>query len=259
MSDEPDLGSELTYKGGFGGLLPGPEKRRPYDGMAELLDAYAARGVAELWKMTTPAPRVKPPRCDTAREKLAELAHEFQGRPMALTVHALTIAAARRQDTPEVAGRLFRAIWTETPYEMLDALDMRWRLSAIQTFVDFGTNEVQRRAAARLTTFFQVIKLYEAERLYSRFGPGAVFKVLGQHDGPLPYGLKGYSMRKGDLDRNLLGTLWVEAEEDPVLRPLACRLLNDLNRADEGLFHRLMKMRRRLQKIAADKRTADPD
>ena len=83
--------------------------------------------------------------------------------------------------------------------------------------------------------------------------------MLGQHDGPLPYGLKGYSMRKGDLDRNLLGTLWAEAEEDPVLRPLACRLLNDLNRADEGLFHRLMKMRRRLQKIGADKRSAESD
>lgn len=253
MNDAPDIGSDLTYKGGFAGLLPGPDKRRPYDGMAELLARYEAMGVADLWRMTTPAPRVKPPRCDTAKEKLAELAHEFQGRPMALTVHALTIAAARRQDTPDVAGRLFLALWEETPYDLLDALDMRWRLSAIQTFVDFGTTEIQRRAAARLTTFFQVIKLYEAERLYSRFGPAAIFRVLGQHDGPLPYGLKGYSMRKGDLDRNLLGTLWAEAEEDPLLRPLACRLLNDLNRADEGLFHRLMRMRRRLISVTAKK------
>ncbi len=32
-------------------------------------------------------------------------------------------------------------------------------------------------------------------------------------------GLTGYSLRAGDLDRNLLGMIWQSAEADPVLRP----------------------------------------
>ena len=254
-----ELASGLTYQGGFGGLLPGPDKRRPYAGMAEMLEGLAARGVPALWAATTPEPPVIRPRCDTAEEKFDDLCREFAGRPLALSVHALTIAAARRNDTPEVAGRLFLSLWSETPYELLDALDMRWRLSAIQTFVDFGPTEVQRRAAARLTTFFQTVKLYEAERMYSRFAPNAIFKVLNPFRGKMPFGLAGYSLKKGDLDRNLLGTLWIEAEADPLLRPLACRLLNDLNRAEEGLFWRLMRMRRRLNGLKSAAPEADED
>lgn len=247
----PDaLTADATYPGGYADLLPGPGKRRAYTGMADLLAPLLEAPMPTLWATPVDPPEHVPDRCDTAADKLAEIADEFVGRPIVLALHALTIAAARRNDPPAEARTLFLRIWRETPHEMIDALDTRWKLSALQTFALWGETEDARRAGATLTVFFQMLKLGESERLFSGFGPERTFRVTGAARGPLPLGLQQYSLRSGDLDRNLLGQLWLDAEADPVLRPLACHLLNALNREPRGLFHRLRRMRGRLAKRA---------
>lgn len=248
--DDPfaSSGPEATYPGGFADLLPKPGKRRPYDGMAALIAPLLDTPLQTLWDTPVEPPATRPERCDTAAEKLADVAEGFIGQPMILAIHALTIAAARRNDPPDAARRLFLRIWRDCPHEMIDALDTRWKLSALQTFALWGDTEAARRGGATLTVFFQMLKLTETERLYAGFGPERTFRITGAASDPLPLELQRYSMRRGDLDRNMLGQLWLDAEADPTLRPLACHLLNALNREQRGLFHRLKRMRGRIAK-----------
>ena len=239
--------SDFTYPNGFADLAQGVANRRePYPGMAKMLEKAAKPGLAALCETpinalapTDPAPNPK-----TAAIKYDELCHEFDGKPELLALHALTIAASRRANPPEIARTLFLEMWRSHARFLLDHLDRRWQLSALQTFRDFGETETQRRSASDLTVFFALTKLYETERLYSGTKARKAFSIDTRAGGGLPMGLTGYSLRGGDLDRTLLGMLWQDAEADPLLRPLACRLLTDLNRDRAGLFRRLRRMRR---------------
>lgn len=54
---------------------------------------------------------------------------------------------------------------------MFEHLDPRWLVSAITTFGDHGSTEVQRRVGQSMTVLFGAMKLYESERRYSGLGP----------------------------------------------------------------------------------------
>ena len=239
--------SEFTYPNGFADLANAVASRRdPYPGMDEVLRRVASQGFEALRDAPAHAPPPAAPETTpkTASAKYLELCGEFAGQPEILALHALTIAASRRADPPEIARTLFLSLWRDHARFLLDHLDRRWQLSALQTFRDFGDTEAQRQSATGLTVFFALTKLYETERLYSGTKARKAFPIDARAGGGLPMGLTGYSLRGGDLDRNLLGMLWQDAEADPLLRPLACRLLTDLNRDRAGLFRRLRRMRR---------------
>ncbi len=252
--------SEFTYPNGFADLVENvPSRRDPYPEMEETLHTLSAPGLAALAETTTTAPDASEfpdtdPLPKPAPLKYLELRREFDGKPELLALHALTIAAARRADPPEIARTLFLGMWQDHAPFLLDHLDRRWQLSALQTFRDFGTNEDQRRAASELTVFFALTKLYETERLYGGTKAKKAFSTDTRARGGLPMGLTGYSLRAGDLDRTLLGMLWQSAETDPLLRPLACRLLTDLNRDRASLFRRLRLMRRDWKRCHKGKR-----
>ena len=242
--------SEFTYPNGFADLVENvPSRRDPYPEMQETLQTFSAPGLAALAETITTAPDSRDfpdidPLPKPAPLKYLELRREFDGQPALLPLHALTIAAARRANPPEIARSLFLEMWRDHAPFLLEHLDRRWQLSALQTFRDFGETEGQRRAASELTVFFALTKLYETERLYSGIKAKKPFPTDTRARGGLPMGLTGYSLRAGDLDRTLLGMLWQSAEADPLLRPLACRLLTDLNRDRASLFRRLRLMRR---------------
>lgn len=238
--------SELTYKGGFSKLVPGGSGKQAaaYDGMQEVLEELAAKGFEHLETAVTQAPAHVVDAPKVAAEKLDQLSAEMAGLPQIVTLHALVIAASRRQNPPAIAQRLFLEMWRSHAGVLLQYLDLRWSLSAVLTFQVFGENEAQRLAAAQINTLFSMMKLYESERLYSGVAPDQPFRIRRRIRAALPFGLSPYALQGGDLDRNLLGRLWLDAEADPVLRPLACRLLSDINRDKGGIFRRLTAMKR---------------
>ncbi|MCW8842226.1 MAG: glycosyltransferase family 2 protein, partial [Rhodobacteraceae bacterium] len=228
-------------------------RQTPYPEMEDVLRSVSAPGLAALADTKVIAPDASDfppvdPLPKPASLKYLELRRDFATQPELLALHALTIAASRRKEPPEIARRLFLEMWRDHARFLLDHLDRRWQLSAIQTFRSFGDTEDQRRSASELTVFFALTKLYETERLYSGVKAKKPFSLETRARGGLPMGLTGYSLRAGDLDRNLLGMIWQSAEADPVLRPLACRLLIDLNSDRASLFRRLRLMRREWKK-----------
>ncbi|MCP4819015.1 MAG: hypothetical protein GY883_07490 [Shimia sp.] len=235
----------FTYPGGFAKLVNNaPEARLQYSGIDAFLSDLSAEGLGSLAQNTLPESPPAEDLAESAAEKYAQLRTQFSGQSELLALHALTIAAARRRDPPAIAQQLFLDIWQHHAPPLLKHLDTRWKISALVTFRDFGTTEAQRRCASELSVFFNLTKLYESERLYSGFTPDTAFPILNRTRAHLTLRLSPYSLRGGDLDRNLMAMLWLSAEEDPILRPLACNLLTAVNKDKNTLFRRLRLMKR---------------
>lgn len=256
--ENPFEGS-FTYPRGFADLVKQtPAFRTQYRGMNETLHDIAQFGLDPLRDQKVIAPTEAELEAlenpdKIAAEKYTTLCKEFEGQSEFLALHALTIAAARRSEPPAIARAIFLAMWQDHGDFLMDRLDTRWQLSALQTFRDYGENEVQRRCASELTVFFGLIKLYETERRYSGFKAKQPFDLDTRTRSNLPLGMDPYSIKNGDLDRNLLGMIWATAETDPVLRPLACHLLTSINRERGSIFRRFRLMRRELKKRRAQK------
>ncbi len=252
--------AEYTYTGGFARLAPDRNSKKfsPYEGMDSLLAEMTQNGITPLLNQILPNAKFQKTSPITATEKLNELMAIFQGQPMALALHGMVVAASRRKHPPIIARDLFLNLWRNHAVFLLEHLDARWKISAIQTFETFGETEAQRMCGAQLSVFFSTIKLYESERLYSRHAPDVPFHLNGASDGPLPFDMHPYSLLKGDLDRNLLGQLWKSAEADPVLRPLACHMLLQVNRADNILFRRFAIMKKTRRERIAARRSKQP-
>jgi len=110
-----------------------------------------------------------------------------------------------------------------------------------------------------MTVLFGAMKLYESERLYSGFAPESEFKLKRLVPRQLPLNMDRYALVSGGLDINMLGRLWVDAAEDPVIAPLAHRLLDLLN-ADAGtVFRRFKTLRGRKQRQRAQKEASAQD
>lgn len=239
-----DKGS-FTYPGGFAKLVANaPEARPQYIGIEAVLADLATKGLETLAQTPLTQAVAEEAPAETAAQKYAQLCAQFSGKPDLLALHALTIAAARRRAPPAIAQQIFLDIWEQHAPLMLKSLDTRWKISALVTFRDFGNTEAQRRCASELSVFLNLTKLYESERLYAGLSPDTPFSIFNRTRAHLPLRLAPYSLRGGDLDRNMMAMLWLSAEEDPILRPLACNLLTAVNKDKGTIFRRLRLMKR---------------
>ena len=187
--------------------------------------------------------------------KVRELHREFDGAPELLHLHGLLIACLRRRDQPPETAPLFLRLWAEEAPFLLRHLNLRWQVSAITTFGDHGATPAQRQLGQSLSILFNVMKLYESERLYSGTPPDRPFA------GPrithsLPLQMDTYALMNGGLDVNLLGRLWLDAERDAVIAPLARHLLQALDEDSRTVFRRLHLMRT-ARRDSADNQTSD--
>ena len=184
-----------------------------------------------------------------ARVKWLKLQKEFVGQNELLLLHAMLIAISRRTPPHPQALDLFFRCWTEMAPELIRDLPVRWLISATVTFAECGTTGDQRALGMGLATVFDMIKLSDSERRLSG-QPSRIpftFDKNGQRY-RLPYGLLPYSRRLGDLDRTILARLWELSEREPIMRPLAQKLLQDVMTDDRSIFGRLQRIKARLNR-----------
>ncbi len=266
-SDETnDTPSTLTYEGGFEAVIKRMQAREaplsfakgealpPLDTDLDVLKTQRVQAV-------DPDTVARPKQHSGHQRKSLELNAEFLGQPELCKLHGLLIAHLRKSDQPAHTMALFTRIWAEHAEFMFDHLDPRWLVSAITTFGDHGQSEVQRRVGHSMSVLFGAMKLYESERLYSGFVPENAFKLKRLVYAPLPLNMDRYALVSGGLDINMLGRLWLDAEKDRVIAPLAHHLLDLLNADPATVFRRFntlrgRKLRQRAQKEAA---SGDPD
>jgi hypothetical protein len=242
--------SAPTYPGGFDAILTQMEGRRDpftYEGLEALPPLDVDFTPLKSARVDGRAPTVAGSRSSYAR-KLRDLSEEFDGLPELMLLHGLLIAHLRRRSAPDHTAALFLRLWAEEADWLLARLDVRWLVSAITTFGDHGATEPQRRVGQSLSLMFGMMKLYETERLYSGAQPDQAFEWSKRSQSGLPMQMDAFALGGGGLDVNMLGRLWQDAQEDPVMAPLARHLLELLIADDRTVFRRLRLMRRQREK-----------
>ncbi|MEM6758389.1 MAG: hypothetical protein AAF601_02815 [Pseudomonadota bacterium] len=233
---------DAIYRGGFARLMRRLDRTTfPLNGAAARLPALDV-DLAEWHRRTVPkAVGVVDdlPRFDVARKWL-ELQYEFEGQSQLFWLHAVLIALSRRRDPPPDALPLFFRIWAEQGQLMARDLPVRWLISSATTFADCGTNADQRALGMGLSLLFDLIKLHESERRGSGLaGDQRTEMVPTSARAPIAFDMSPYSLTNGDLDKVMLARLWRLAERDPVIQPLATRMLQMVMTDQRTVFARI--------------------
>ena len=245
-----------TYAGGIDGLLKQMEGRRDPMSFAEgeALPGLDA-DLVELAEARVPPPEEDPlraikPVSDNHR-KFLDLRAELAGHSELAVLHGLLIAHLRKRSQPAHTAALFHRLWAEHASHLLSELNPRWLVSAITTFGEHGLTAGQRTLGHAMSVLFNTMKLYESERRYSGLGSDTPFTLKGRNKGPLPMEMDAFAITGGGLDVNMIGRLWLDADKDTVIQPLAHELLIQLTNDPRSVFRRLRIMRRQLERRRA--------
>lgn len=230
-----------TYQGGYDALLKRVSSRRAplVYGEGEALPDLDEDFLPWRTSLSFPTQLQDP---TSFAQKRYNLQTEFKDQPDLLWLHGLVIANLRKDAFPDHTPQLFQKLWSEHGDFLISRLPLRWLVSAIITFGDHGVNEAQRIAGRSVSLLFSMMKLYEFERLYSGKAPSEPYSTDHKHGAPLPLDIPAYSLKGGGLDVAILTRLWKDAQQDPVIEPLATYLLEAVNEDPGTLFRRLQSM-----------------
>lgn len=240
-----------AYPLGFEGVLRKISAHRTQYADVTGILPYAAANLPEIAATTvTAGPYIKPDARDRRPivdlwSKQLELSQEFEGKSDILVVHGLCIACLRRDAPPPETVALFHTLWGDHRLLLLEQLNMRWLISAATTFGDHGENRTQIKVGSNLEMLFGLFKLYESERLHAGFAPDKPHPFRVDKSLKLPLGMSKYAIAGGDLDQQLLGKLYLDACEDPIMEDLCHSMLNRLISTNKSMFSRFRHLRER--------------
>lgn len=238
--------SKQIYGGGFHSLVNDYEGRRePFTNIESVFPNWEL-DLEEAKKQMVPKPVEVPVHLEKTdiRHKEASLLGKLQGECQLVYLHALVIAIIRKRSFPDEALALFFRMWAEQGSFLAKTLGIRWQISAATTFAEHGLTLPQRSVGMGLSVLFDSIKLHESERRRSgqvSSKPFPFTKTEGPN--PFPLGMSPISIKFSDIDRFLLARLWVQAEEDPLIYPLARSMLLELISDENTVFARLKQLK----------------
>lgn len=95
---------------------------------------------------------------------MTHLKTAFQGQPELLYYHAQLIVLIRREADIKTNFAKFRSLWQQEADFLLEHLNMRWLIAAIDTFIDHDEDPTVRAILLNAVMMINTIKLYETER-----------------------------------------------------------------------------------------------
>lgn len=98
------------------------------------------------------------------REHLQHLQGEFAGQPQLLLHHAALIVLIRREAQTGSQYARFRALWDAESEFLCRHLNLRWLVSACDTFIDHDRDPLLRALMVQGTLLVNTVKLCETER-----------------------------------------------------------------------------------------------
>ena len=138
---------------------------------------------------------------------LGNLRGEFSGHPEPLWHHAKLIVLLRRGFRTESTYAAFRNLWdVEGPF-LVERLDLRWLVSAADTFAEHDRDPEVRAAAMMASLFANTVKMHESERYLCDVGsavpdPGRVERA-GREVVPIFGGMSRFMAGTEDTLLNL--------------------------------------------------------
>lgn len=97
-------------------------------------------------------------------EHMLHLRTAFHGQPELLNYHAQLIVLIRREADLEKNYAKFKHLWESEADFLLEHLNMRWLIAAIDTFIDHDPDEMVKAILLNAVMMINTIKLYETER-----------------------------------------------------------------------------------------------
>lgn len=97
-------------------------------------------------------------------EHFSALKNEFAGESELLYTHAKIIVLIRREFEEERHFEIFEQLWDEEKDFLLDKLNIRWLISAVDTFVDHSKDTSLQALSLASICLLNTIKIQETER-----------------------------------------------------------------------------------------------
>lgn len=169
------------------------------------------------------------------------LFREFSGQPNLCYYHAYYNVQIRRNiDQPGAIKNFFR-MWDQDAEFLIRRLNMRWLISACDTFADFGRSDAERHAGLLGAVLSNVCKLYETER--SLTGHEIASTALDGSQS-LFDGMTLFALSSGDMIKNLMRRISEPSisatAPGKILKELAIRL-----HAHDSVFRRFARVHTR--------------
>ena len=102
-------------------------------------------------------------------EHFVALRDEFVGQSELCYTHAKIIVLIRRDFDSENHFALLEQLWKEEKDYLLKNLNMRWLLSATDTFADFSDNDAIKGLSLACSCLLNTVKIQESERFLTNF------------------------------------------------------------------------------------------
>ncbi|QIL82851.1 hypothetical protein G7047_25090 [Diaphorobacter sp. HDW4A] len=179
-------------------------------------------------------------------EHLAKVRREFIGQSELLYQHAMLIVLIRREADVAANYERFKRMWMAERDFLTTHLDMRWLLSACDTFIDLDTDPLLRAVAMNGPLLANTVKLGETERFILGVNAEtpdkqAALDELWTHRVGLFDGVSGFIPGTDDTLRNMRWRL----EDVCKLHPLGVVVMEIFDRlqrdANENVYLRFKK------------------
>lgn len=181
------------------------------------------------------------------QEHLDKLQGEFAGQPQLLWYHASLIVMLRREAQVAEHYAQFRALWDAERDFLCQHLNLRWLVSACDTFIDHDSDPTLRALMVQGVLLVNTVKLCESERFLQATDapladqPQALHRLQTQRV-PLFDGLSAFTAGTDDTLRNMRWRL----QDVCALHPLGAVVLEIFDRLQrEGNDNVYLRFQRR--------------
>lgn len=180
-------------------------------------------------------------------EHLASLRREFAGQPEILWYHAKLIVLIRREYQTKATFAKFSELWAQECDFLCANLNVRWLVSAADTFADHASDGETRALAALVAVLVNTVKIYETERTLAsseqpHISPARIDEVQ-RNFMPLFSGLSCFTVGTDDTLRNMRWRLDPLMAKEPVGRIL--RTVFDRLQIEDTAYARLKRLHKR--------------
>lgn len=142
------------------------------------------------------------------QEHYGTLRQEFSGQSELSFHHAMLIVMLRREIDVSLTFKRFNFLWEKQGDWLIKNLNIRWLVSACDTFADHSSNDIERSFALATTILANTVKVYETENILTNhqkiiYDPDLVDKLQTEAI-PLIEGMSCFTIGTDDTLRNMV-------------------------------------------------------
>lgn len=180
-------------------------------------------------------------------QHLTNLRREFSGQSDLILHHAKLIVLIRREFQTSTQYAEFRKLWNFESNFLRTNLNLRWLISACDTFAEHDADPSVRSAAMMASLLANTVKIQESERLVTLsqdrpVDPSQV-NILQEELVPLFEGMSCFTVGTDDTLRNMVWRLQPFMKVEPT--GLILKEVWDRLQVEDTIFHRMRNLHRR--------------